>query len=1147
MRCVSCLAVISLLIQSTTTAQAGTRLRPWSQGSTVSPATVSFDLQLGETATFTMTVRTAATPIPKVDVLFMFDVTSSMGEEIEEAKTRGVFIMNSLRARVPDSAFGVASFADYPGTFTSPGYAAEYGSGTDYPWRLDQAITQDTAVAQRGIESLVLQNGNDGPESYATALYETLYIDWRPAAKHIVVLFGDAPAHDPEFYLPYGGEDYGLDPGPDAQVGTADDLRFADVVAQLRDRGIEVIPVNSNTDGLPQVQAGFEYLAQQTSGQVYSLGDVADLPNVVASGLASAIATISSLTILSEAGYEAWTKVSPEQYADVAGDETRAFQITIQPPDEAPSGLNSFTLTVTGDSASLGATVVTVTVGGGFSLDPAAALAEKRDLVRQLSTLKIETEFMGIPVELSQVATYQTQESEIQRWLDALPAGALTPAQHDAIYRLGRQEQALHSLWQGNAALGHVGNSQMAHMVGVVVSIISIWSKISTFLHKSIVGRLVSKLDAYIFGKLANMLTTCLHWVLSGIEDDLSSRDLAAALTLSNESLGSALENSLKTTNFARDFNADFLFGLLEGVVVTPLDIATNEVHVLRTSDLVVTGLQEARDRSSASVELADVERAAPQVVSEITALVDPVDARVNALQTEQKQLEKTQDMLSLASDLTATGGTLLAMTGFGGLAGTVGHLISLGIKATDILLSGNLATRAYVSWSQLPQIATQATDAAFAIPLPISDSSPDAGTGIASSALFTSYPAIGYGAGFYRRPASLSPHLDRLYTRLEIDVDHYLDQLDQLATAVNRRDTANTEPLVDALIDADAVVNGTFLTVRQPVLAAAPALFAAEDQAFEAAYAELGMRAAHFDGEGAKLYVYLLGLMLEPDSAEVRQLVLDQIAVVRGETGAYVTALGNALPMVPATSSEAAIVISGYTLPESIVAGQPATLAVEVTNPSTIAAEDVTLTLSAGDQTAPGAESTQSLDRLEPGATRSAAFEFTPQSEAGLMTVLAQPANGRGTLRMIAYVTSGSLVPPTGGGGGGLGLIVGLGLILGTVAIAFAARRRKDATGKGASGATALLVGTAGQGSYTVRNGSVIGRAAGVDLQLLDETVSRRHAQLRFAQGRWYIQDLGSTGGTFVNGQLVQAGEIRSGDMITLGEASFVFQPGPG
>ena len=84
--------------------------------------------------------------------------------------------------------------------------------------------------------------------------------------------------------------------------------------------------------------------------------------------------------------------------------------------------------------------------------------------------------------------------------------------------------------------------------------------------------------------------------------------------------------------------------------------------------------------------------------------------------------------------------------------------------------------------------------------------------------------------------------------------------------------------------------------------------------------------------------------------------------------------------------------------------------------------------------------------------------------------------------------------------------------------------------------------MGTAGQGSYTVRNGSIIGRAASVDLQLLDETVSRRHAQIRFAQGRWYIQDLVSTSGTFVNGQPVQASELRPGDAIAIGDTVFGF-----
>jgi hypothetical protein len=62
------------------------------------------------------------------------------------------------------------------------------------------------------------------------------------------------------------------------------------------------------------------------------------------------------------------------------------------------------------------------------------------------------------------------------------------------------------------------------------------------------------------------------------------------------------------------------------------------------------------------------------------------------------------------------------------------------------------------------------------------------------------------------------------------------------------------------------------------------------------------------------------------------------------------------------------------------------------------------------------------------------------------------------------------------------------------------------------------------------------IGRSSACQIVLADDTVSRRHAELRFEDGRWLLRDLGSSNGTFVNGRLVTEAEVRRGDVIALG-----------
>lgn len=64
------------------------------------------------------------------------------------------------------------------------------------------------------------------------------------------------------------------------------------------------------------------------------------------------------------------------------------------------------------------------------------------------------------------------------------------------------------------------------------------------------------------------------------------------------------------------------------------------------------------------------------------------------------------------------------------------------------------------------------------------------------------------------------------------------------------------------------------------------------------------------------------------------------------------------------------------------------------------------------------------------------------------------------------------------------------------------------------------------------------IGRDASNAVAINDPEVSRKHARLSFQGGKYVLEDLGSTNGTFVNGQRL-AGPIvlKAGDVVSLGE----------
>jgi hypothetical protein len=69
------------------------------------------------------------------------------------------------------------------------------------------------------------------------------------------------------------------------------------------------------------------------------------------------------------------------------------------------------------------------------------------------------------------------------------------------------------------------------------------------------------------------------------------------------------------------------------------------------------------------------------------------------------------------------------------------------------------------------------------------------------------------------------------------------------------------------------------------------------------------------------------------------------------------------------------------------------------------------------------------------------------------------------------------------------------------------------------------------------------IGRGLNNDVILEDTRVSRHHAQLRYRARRFWIADIGSTNGTFVNDEQVAERSLRDGDVISLGGLELTFK----
>lgn len=87
-------------------------------------------------------------------------------------------------------------------------------------------------------------------------------------------------------------------------------------------------------------------------------------------------------------------------------------------------------------------------------------------------------------------------------------------------------------------------------------------------------------------------------------------------------------------------------------------------------------------------------------------------------------------------------------------------------------------------------------------------------------------------------------------------------------------------------------------------------------------------------------------------------------------------------------------------------------------------------------------------------------------------------------------------------------------------------------------------ILGSGTQSLTQSQNLWLIGRdSRRVNLPVQDKRLSRRHAAIRYANRRFYLVDLGSSNGTYINGEPIRrCTALQDGDRIRLGSLSFSF-----
>jgi hypothetical protein len=325
--------------------------------------------------------------IPKGDVIFAFDLTGSMGGAIATAQAQALNIMNTISTLISDCQFGVMSFMDYPHSYDSFGYSAQYGdaSSGDYAYHLDHAITSDKTAVSNSINALVLGYGGDGPQDYARIIYESYSdttIGWRTGAKHILIILGDSVPHDDNINQGVPGMvgilSYGGDPGRDEIMGNADDIDLQTALQAMATNQITLLYVKCHDYAFPDDTGNmiyWNYWTGLTGGGAYDLASASGIPAAIAALIQAQASSISKLTLqVQEPSYAAWlTSVVPPEYDSITippAGVTKTFDITITVPLGTSPGTYIFHITADADGADYGEQTVNINVIVPHPLEP---------------------------------------------------------------------------------------------------------------------------------------------------------------------------------------------------------------------------------------------------------------------------------------------------------------------------------------------------------------------------------------------------------------------------------------------------------------------------------------------------------------------------------------------------------------------------------------------------------------------------------------------------------------------------------------------------------------------------------------------------------------------------------------------------------
>ena len=184
----------------------------------------------------------------KVDIVFVFDTTNSMGGEINELCAIAQNFATDLNASHIDHRLGLLEFRDFPKTCSDDGTSC--GSPGDFPYRVkgDGNLTEDTNTFNSWLKELKAGGGGSGgPEAVLAALrHAGSDCRWRDDAEKVIIVVTDVGPH------------------PDGDCCNAEGDTLNGTIFGLTGEGAKVYVIGPN-------DAALKKIAGETGGQLFKI------------------------------------------------------------------------------------------------------------------------------------------------------------------------------------------------------------------------------------------------------------------------------------------------------------------------------------------------------------------------------------------------------------------------------------------------------------------------------------------------------------------------------------------------------------------------------------------------------------------------------------------------------------------------------------------------------------------------------------------------------------------------------------------------------------------------------------------------------------------------------------------------------------